>query len=90
MKVSKGLAKKQPRKTEDTIFPIISLWGYFRRSGAANYVVGCWIGPQFEFIQDIKSVLVTCKFNGDRINSNRENVETSTLDAQWHSDFLRR
>ena len=29
MKVSKGSNQKQQRKSGDTIFPIISLWGYF-------------------------------------------------------------
>ena len=29
MKVSKGSNQKQHRKSENTIFPIISLWGYF-------------------------------------------------------------
>ena len=27
--VSKGSDQKQPRKSGDTVFPIISLWGYF-------------------------------------------------------------
>ena len=29
MKVSKGSNQKQQRKSGNTIFPIISLWGYF-------------------------------------------------------------
>ena len=29
LQVSKGSDQKQPRKSGDTIFPIVSLWGYF-------------------------------------------------------------
>ena len=29
LQVPKGSDQKQPRKSGDTIFPIISLWGYF-------------------------------------------------------------
>ena len=44
---------------------------------AANSVVGGQIWPKFELIQDIVHVLNTCKFEKDRINSNREKVVTS-------------
>ena len=43
---------------------------FFRRSRAANSVVGGQIWPKFELIQDIMHVLITCKFENDRINSN--------------------
>ena len=49
----------------------------------AYSVVSGGIRPKFDLIQDIKHVLVTCKFKKDRINSNREKVEKSILDAQW-------
>ena len=50
---------------------------FFRRSKAANSVVGGQIWPKFELIQDIMHVLITCKFEKDRINSNGEKVVTS-------------
>ena len=50
---------------------------FFRRSRAANSVVGSLIWPKFELIQDIMHVLITCKFEKDRINSNGEKVVTS-------------
>ena len=56
MKVSKGSNQKQQRKSGNTIFPIISLWGYFLD------VVGGPIWPKFKLIQDIMHVLVTSKF----------------------------
>ena len=43
---------------------------------AANSVVGGPIWPKFELIQDIMHVLITCKFEKDRINSNGEKVVT--------------
>ena len=47
---------------------------FFRRSRAAN---GGQIWPKFELVQDIMHVLITCKFEKDRINSNGEKVVTS-------------
>ena len=58
-------------------FPIISLWKIFRRSRAANSVVSSPIWPKFELVRDSMHVLVTCKYEMDRIRSNREKVETS-------------
>ena len=50
---------------------------FFPRSRAANSAVGGPIWPKFELIQDIMHVLITCKFEKDRINSNGEKVVTS-------------
>ena len=50
---------------------------FFRRSRAANSVVGGQIWPKFELIRDIMPVLITCKFVKDPINSNGEKVVTS-------------
>ena len=58
-------------------FPIISLWGIFRRSRAANSLVSNPIWPQFELVWDFIHVLVTCKYKKDRTKNNREKVETS-------------
>ena len=48
----------------------------FRRSRAANSVVSSGIWPKFELIQALMYVLVTCKYEKDRIKNSRENVET--------------
>ena len=78
MKVSKGSNQKQQRKSGDTIFPIIRSMGVFLRcSRAANSVVGGPIWPKFELIHNIMHVLVTSKFEKDRININRDYVMTS-------------
>ena len=56
---------------------------FFRRSRAANSVVGGPIWPKFKLIQDIMHVLITCKFEKDRINSNGENgSDVDFFDAQ--------
>ena len=78
MKVPKGSNQKQQRKSGNTIFPIIRYMGVFlRRSRAANSVVGGPIWPKFKLIHNIMHVLVTSKFEKDRININRDNVMTS-------------
>ena len=83
MKVSKGSNQKQQRKSGNTIFPIIRSIGVFlRRSRAANSVVGGPIWPKFELIHNIMHVLVTSKFEKDRININRLRDDIDFLDAQ--------
>ena len=47
---------------------------FLRRSRAANFVVG---GPKFQLIHNIMHVLVTSKFEKDRININGDYVMTS-------------
>ena len=44
---------------------------------AFNFVVGGLIWPKFELIQDIMHFLITCKFEKDRLNSNREKAVAS-------------
>ena len=69
---------KNSRENMMTSFFYVSLWEFFFwRSRAANSVVGGQIWPKFELIQDIMHVLITCKFEKDRINSNGEKVVTS-------------
>ena len=53
-----------------------SLWELFRRSRAANSVVSGPICLKFELVQDFMHVLVTSKYEKDRLKNNREKVET--------------
>ena len=58
---------------------------FLRRSRAANSVVGGPIWPKFELIHNIMHVLVTSKFEKDRININGDYVirdDIDFLDAQ--------
>ena len=83
MKVSKGSNQKQQRKSGKNHVPHYKSMGvYLRRSRAANSVVGGPIWPKFELIHNIMHVLVTSKFEKDRININGDYVITSILDAQ--------
>ena len=50
---------------------------FLRRSRAANSVVCGPIWPKFELIHNIMHVLVTSKFEKDRIKINRDYVMTS-------------
>ena len=47
------------------------------RSRAANSVVGGQIRPNFELIQALMHVMVTCKYEKDPFKSIQENVMTS-------------
>ena len=53
--------------------------GIFSDAQGQLTVVGGQIWPKFELIQDIMHVLITCKFEKDRINSNGEKVVMSTF-----------
>ena len=64
-------------KCDDIAFPIMSMGFFFMRSRAANSVVGGRIWPNFELIQALMHVMVTCKYEKDPIKSIRENMMTS-------------
>ena len=82
-KYEKDPIKNSWENVMTSFFPLYVYGNLFRRSRAANSVVGGQIWPKFKPIQDIMHVLITCKFEKDRINSNGEKVVTSIfLDAQ--------
>ena len=71
-----------------SFFPLWVYGNFFWLSRAANSVVGGQIWPKFELIQDIVHVLIICKFEKDRINSNGEKVVTSETQGKqniWSS-----
>ena len=73
----KILFKKTTEKKWKHHFPHYKSMGIFlRRSRVANSVVGGPIWPKFEHIHNIMHVLVTSKFEKDRININGDNVMT--------------
>ena len=61
--------EKQPRKSGDTTFPIITLYVAIEISG--------WIWPKFKLIQDLMYVNITCKYEKDLIKNSQEKEETS-------------
>ena len=50
---------------------------FFHHSRAGNSKMIDQIWPYFELVQDFMPVLVTCKFDGDWIQSNWEKMDTS-------------
>ena len=56
--------EKQSRKSEDTVFPIITLSVTMETSGR--------IRPNFELIQALMYVINTCKYEKDTIKNNQE------------------
>ena len=75
-KYKKGSDQEKPRKIGDIVFPIISLWGFFRRSMAANSTVGGPIRPKFKLAQPLMHVIIACKYEKDQMKNSREKVET--------------
>ena len=76
------MGEKQPRKSGDTVFPIITLSVTMETSG--------WIWPNFKLIQDLMYVIITCKYEKDSIKNSREKVETSFFPFYAYGDFFRR
>ena len=73
----KRIQSKTTEKKWKHHFPDYKSMGVFlRRSRAANSVVGGPIWPKFELIHNIMHVLVTSKFEKDRININGDYVMT--------------
>ena len=60
-----------------TTFSPLQVYGiFFRRSRAANAVVHGRISPNFELIQALMYIIVTCKYEMNLIKNVRENVMT--------------
>ena len=64
-----NLIKKCSRKHDDAVFPTVTLSVAMETSGR--------IWPNFELIQALMHVLITCKYEKDRIENSAENVMTS-------------
>ena len=61
---------------------------FFIRSRAANSIVCGPIRPNFELIQALMHVIVTCKYEKDPIKSIRENMMTSFFPLQLYGSYL--
>ena len=60
-----------------TSFSPLKVYGiFFRRSRAANSVVHGRISPNFELIQALMYIIITCKYEMNPIKNVRENVMT--------------
>ena len=65
----KDQMKNSREKVETPFFPIITLSVTMETSG--------WIWPNFELIQALMYVIITCKYEKDPIKNSPEKVETS-------------
>ena len=63
--------EKQPRKSENTVFPIITLSVTMETSGR--------IWPNVELIQALMYVIIICKHEKDPIKNSGEKWETSGI-----------
>ena len=89
LQVWKGFDQEQPRKGGDIVFPIISLWGFFfRRSRAANSAVSGPSRPKFKLVRALMHVIITCKYEKDRMKNRREKVVTPFSPLQPYGSFL--
>ena len=70
------VVQEQPRKNRDTFFPLYAYGDFFRRSMTANSAVSCPIPPKFELVRALMHVIVTCKYQKERMKNSREKVET--------------
>ena len=61
--------KKRSRKCDDAVFPTVTLSVAMETSGR--------IWPNFELIQALMHVLITCNYEKDPIKNSGENVMTS-------------
>ena len=61
--------QKRSRKRDDAVFPTVTL------SVAMETIARIW--PNFELIQALMHVLITCKYEKDPIKNSGENVMTS-------------
>ena len=68
---------KNSQENVMTLFSPLKVYGnFFRCSRAANSVVHDRIRPNFELMQALMYVIVTCKYKKDPIKNSRENVMT--------------
>ena len=68
-KYEKERMKNSREKVETPFFSIITLSVTMETSG--------WIWPNFNLIQALMYVIITCKYEKDPIKKSREKVETS-------------
>ena len=75
-KYEKDQMKNRGENVMASFSPLNVYWIFFRRSRAANSVEHGRISPNFELIQALMYIIVTCKFEMNRIKNVQENVMT--------------
>ena len=75
-KYEKDPIKNSREKVETLFFPLKAYGDFFRRSRAANSAVGGPIKLKFELVRALMHVIVTCKYEKERMKNSQEKVET--------------
>ena len=75
-KYKKDPIKNSREKVETSLFPLQAYGDFFRRSRAANSAVCGPIRLKFELVRALMHVIITCKYEKDRMKNSREKVET--------------
>ena len=68
--------KNNQENVATPFFPLKVYRDFFRRSRAANSAVGGPIRPKFELVRALMHVILTCKYEKERMKKSREKVET--------------
>ena len=68
-KYEKDQMENSRENGDNVVFPIASLWDFFRRSRTGNSVVPVRIVLNFELIQAFMYAIVTCKYEKDPIKN---------------------
>ena len=75
-KYGKDQMKNSGENVMTSFSPLLVYGIFFRRSREANSVVHGRISPNFEVIQALMYIIVTCKYEMNPIKNVRENVMT--------------
>ena len=76
-KYEKDQMKNSGENVMTSFSPLLVYGIFFRRSRAANSAVHGRISPNFELIQALMYIIITCKYEMNPIKNFRENVITS-------------
>ena len=68
-KYDKDPIKNSREKVETSFFPLLAYGDFFRRSRAAKSAVGGPMRPKFELVQALMHVIITCKYEMERIKT---------------------
>ena len=75
-KYEKDLIKNSPGKVETSFFPLYAYGDFFRHSRVADSAASGLSRPKFKLIQALMHVIITCKYEKDRMINSREKIET--------------
>ena len=75
-KYKKDPIKNSREKVETLFSPLKAYRDFFRRSRAANSTASDLSRPKFELVRALMHVIITCKYETDRMINSREKADT--------------